>query len=379
MIPNLLGGGAERVAQQIGTYFTGEGIKVYYFLLRKARGCTYEVFGEIINLDIEEGLNNVFERTDLRRLKKEAKRIQSRKEELSIDVAISFMEEANYLNILSRCKEKVIVSVRTTLSMRDDLGGLFYNRAFIRRLYNKADKVVAVSEFTKNDLIDNYGIDSRKVVSIPNAPTDLAGDLSLEWKYGSHAIVCVSRFEPVKQHDHIIRAFSQVKKNVPSAELILCGEGKLRDYLQYICRKLELEKNVHFVGFCNDMTRYYSNSRVFVMASFAEGFPNSMVEAMKYGCPIVSVDTPGGVRDILEVDNTIEDVTLCKYGVVTPLLKGKAPRSLELTSEESKLAEAMTRILTDDDLFRMYKERSLERADHYSYDRIMKRWKGIIE
>ena len=76
------------------------------------------------------------------------------------------MEACNYINVCSKGKEKVYVSVRTVLSERTECSGFLYDKQWIRRLYRCADKVIAVSNYVKNDLIERYKISDKKVVVI---------------------------------------------------------------------------------------------------------------------------------------------------------------------------------------------------------------------
>ena len=123
------------------------------------------------------------------------------KQKYCIDVAISFMEEFNYLNILSKGKEKVITRICTILSQRDELKGILYHRNMVRFFYNFSDKVIVMSDYAKEDMHVNYGISYKKLKKIPNPairydkePTE-AG-----WEYGDQSIICVGRLEHVKQH-----------------------------------------------------------------------------------------------------------------------------------------------------------------------------------
>lgn len=130
LIPELGGGGAERVAQILGNYYVKHNNKVYYFLADSTVKQDYPVEGKIIKTNIHSCLCNTS--NDLQRICKlfqESFKMRLLKKQFKIDVAISFMEEFNYLNVLSKGKEKVIVRICTILSPRKDLKGLLYKKA----------------------------------------------------------------------------------------------------------------------------------------------------------------------------------------------------------------------------------------------------------
>ena len=76
---------------------------------------------------------------------------------------------------------------------------------------------------------------------------------------------------------------------------------KLLDKINYPVdlKKLNLEDNVHFLGFRDDVIQWIINSDIFVTASQAEGSPNSLIEAVCLGIPSIATDCPTGPKEIL--------------------------------------------------------------------------------
>lgn len=384
MIPELTGGGAQRAAQVLGDYLIDQGHEVFYFLLDSISPRAYKVNGKIVYINISRYREDIFRGDDhlfWRGIKQAGTIIKKVKKECKIDVSISFMEECNFLNVVSSVGEKIIVSIRTTLSEREEMKGFLYNKDNIRKIYNRADWIVAVSEYVKKDLEDNYGLCVKKLIAIPNAAmrhNDINKNQN-EWPYGNKAILSVARINPEKQHDHIIKAFRYVHEQFKDSVLIILGVGHLEDYMKWYSRINGVEEYVHFIGFEEDIGYYMSNSRVFVMASKAEGFPNSMVEAMSYGMPVVTTNSPGGCREIAadDINSIVDNVCYEKYGIMVPYIKGKARPDHDYPEDEY-LAEALKRVLADEELYEKYSARSLERASYYSYDKVMEKWTNII-
>ena len=267
LIPNLIMGGAERAASSIGGYYHDKGHKVYYFLLANCSRLFFEAKGEVVKTHVFYPFSEKSHIDNIREMLFAAKKFKKLKKEYQIDVAISFMEACNFINICSRGKEKVFVSVRTVLSERPEYSGFLYNKRWIRNLYKKADRIIAVSTYVKNDLCEKYRIYSGKIAVIPNVSVqhELMQKENSLWKYGNRVIVCVGRLDPVKQHECVIRAFSCVNEKMPDARLVIVGDGKQKNYLKSICKELGLEKSVIFVGASVNVGYFFHHERVFVM------------------------------------------------------------------------------------------------------------------
>lgn len=375
MIPELEGGGAERIASLVGNYYVEKGHNVYYFLAKDKSKCVYEVYGKIINTEIV--LSN---KQDLSLLKS-ALIMWKYKRKYKIDVSISFMEEFNYINILSRGKDIVITRICTILSKREDLHKSYlYKKELIRFMYNHSDKVVVMTNYAMNEMIKQYGISRKRLVKIPNLITKLERTKEEDrWLYGDNTVICIGRLEDVKQHNVAIRAFSTVVKNIPSAKLIILGVGQNEGKLKALIKKLNLENNVFLLGFKKNINFYLQNSKVFLMTSKTEGFPNSMLEAMSLGVSIVSVDSPGAPREIIKVLDNKDDIQYGEYGIITPYVNHNYLSQQPIIPEEKLLGNAVSVLLQDKKLWKRYSDASYRRAKMYDTEKVMSRWTKLIE
>ncbi|MBP3802722.1 MAG: glycosyltransferase [Oribacterium sp.] len=372
IIHSICGGGAERTAQTIGNYYLDKGLDVYYFLLSKTNRMAYAIRGRIVKLDITDCCESWSELVHLAMILRKAKK------EYGIDVSLSFMEEANFLNVMSRVHDKIVVSVHTTLSKRYDLQGFYYDKSNIRRAYRRADYIVAVSEYVKDDLISNYHIKEKKIKVIPNPAMSHSQKVDEEWRYGEKAIITVGRLEPVKQHDRLIRTFSYVKDRCPESNLVIVGEGRLKRYLEKVCRDYKVEESVYFVGFTNAPEFYEKNARVFVMTSYVEGFPNAIVEAMMQGTPVITTDSPGGCGEIVGKEKSLNIIQYCEYGILTPYIEGRIKKHEFFTLEEKLLGEAIVSVLENEEIYKHYTYKSRLRAEQYSLSNIMNDWNVVL-
>ncbi|MEF2072046.1 glycosyltransferase [Consotaella aegiceratis] len=107
----------------------------------------------------------------------------------------------------------------------------------------------------------------------------------------------------------LIRAFS-IARQTRNCHLLILGEGYLRRELEQLAEDLGISEYVEMPGNVDNPLKYFSRSDVFVLASYAEGLPNVLVEAMMSGCTPVATDCPTGPREVLQDG---------KYGYLVPM------------------------------------------------------------
>ena len=379
LIPELGGGGAERVATIIGNYFSEKGENVYYFIgdykvkqLRPVKGTVIQTgIKRLAGNPVKEMIKLIFAALKIRGLKKQ----------YDIDISISFMEYFNFLNVLSRTKDRVFVRVCTILSKRDDLPEtIIYSKKMINFLYNRADKVVVMTKFAENEMTEEYGIKREKISIIPNPiALDYTEDGEEEWIYGDKAVICVGRPDYIKQYHVAIRAFSKAAEKIPDAKLVIIGQGRENKKLQELVLALNLEDKVFLPGFRENVMWYLKKAKVFLMTSKVEGFPNSMIEAMAAGVPIVSIDSFGAPAEILGGKSGVTKIEYCPYGILTPNVLNAKIDALDLLQEEEILGEALTKLLSDSEMLRKYSEAAKRRAKEYEIEQIMGIWNQYFE
>ncbi|MGM0535218.1 MAG: glycosyltransferase [Pseudomonadota bacterium] len=106
----------------------------------------------------------------------------------------------------------------------------------------------------------------------------------------------VARLVPQKDHRLLLRAYALMRTSLP---LVIVGEGPLRQELEDLAAALGIAERVHFVGRQLNPYPWMRHARLFVLSSAHEGLGIVLLEALACGTPVVSVDCPGGVRDIM--------------------------------------------------------------------------------
>lgn len=103
-----------------------------------------------------------------------------------------------------------------------------------------------------------------------------------------YVILHAGRFSKEKNHEFLLKVFETVINRVENAVLVLVGIGEKRDQIQTLVRdNAKIKDNVLFLGYRTDMAELYSMADVFLLPSFVEGFPVSVVEAQASGLPSV--------------------------------------------------------------------------------------------
>jgi glycosyltransferase involved in cell wall biosynthesis len=174
------------------------------------------------------------------------------------------------------------------------------------RTINKAAVVVAVSEESARALRDVCGVVRPIVARSPLLPDPLATERDLAPQSlcaaGSVRMTTVARLSVTKGLDHLLDAIVQVRKRHPAAEFSVHGDGPLKDELFTHARRLGLDPTTIFVGpftSRDQLARIMAGTDIFVMSSVLEGQPLALVEAMAYGCPIVTTAV-GGIPELIQ-------------------------------------------------------------------------------
>lgn len=113
--------------------------------------------------------------------------------------------------------------------------------------------------------------------------------------------VSTSQLNPDKGHKDVLQAFAELKREGYNFHYHVVGTGRCEQELKELARKLDLEDRVSWYGFQKDVRKILRKADVFILASYSEGLPNSLLEAMAEGLVCVARDV-GGVREVLKGD-----------------------------------------------------------------------------
>ena len=229
------------------------------------------------------------------------------------DAVISAQSYANvvtiWAHILAGRPGKLIVTERLAMSAATAYSRSWRERIMpllMRWFYPKADAVVANSEAGADDLARFIGLTRQSVKTIYNPTvhseiTDLSNEpLEHPWfQPGDPPVILgVGRLSCQKDFATLIRAFALLREH-RKARLVILGEGDERPNLEALTLELRVSQDTELVGFVPNPYKYMARADVFVLSSRYEGLPNSLIEALAVGTPVVSTDCPSGPDEIL--------------------------------------------------------------------------------
>ena len=166
----------------------------------------------------------------------------------------------------------------------------------------EADKVITVSNLTRNIVINKYGIDPSKVVTVHNA-VDFSGREEIEVKRGvkDKVITFLGRITFQKGPEYFIEAAAKVLKRCPEARFVMAGSGDMMNRCIRHVARLGISNRFHFTGFLrgDDVQKMFALSDVYVMPSVSEPFGISPLEAMKSDVPTI-ISKQSGVAEVLK-------------------------------------------------------------------------------
>jgi glycosyltransferase involved in cell wall biosynthesis len=179
-----------------------------------------------------------------------------------------------------------------------------------RFAFSRASAVLANSAEVAKSVTTEARIPAAKVWTITNfvdaqsfgAPTaEEREQLRRNWGAPPDAVVigCVARLHPVKDHADLLRAFARLHTREPRSFLVLIGDGETRPALQALVAELELQGAVHFAGEVRSRRNLHRGFDISVLASLSEGFPNTLVEAMAAGNPVVATSVGGNIDAVM--------------------------------------------------------------------------------
>ncbi|MCG2724686.1 MAG: glycosyltransferase [Elusimicrobia bacterium] len=319
------------------------------------------------------------------------------------DTVISFMERANFTNIMAKKKNnhRVIIAERTQPSKEFSGIKALFIKPLIKKLYLKADIIIANSKGVKTDLIENFQIPERKIKIINNG-YDIEAIINKskealterENKIFSYPVIInIGRLTPQKGQKHLIRIFSKLKKKQNDLKLVFIGEGELKEELINLSERNKLKVfdiknetemdenyNVYFFGFKENTHKYVAKAKLLVSTSIWEGLPNVLLEALICSTTIISSDCASGPREILAPNTdfnkkaTMPD--FADYGILMPPFS--SPNKQNILLENIWVAN-IDHILNSPLTVEKYSSKGTERAKDFKIDKAIEQWQEVIQ
>lgn len=165
-----------------------------------------------------------------------------------------------------------------------------------------ADRVIAVSNLTRNIIIEKYAIPAERVVTVHNAvrfsnKENEAPERGVEDKI----VTFLGRITYQKGPDYFVEAAAKVLKRVPNVRFVMAGSGDMMNHVIRRVARLGIADRFHFTGFLkgDDVDKMFQLSDVYIMPSVSEPFGISPLEAMRSNVPVI-ISKQSGVAEVLD-------------------------------------------------------------------------------
>jgi glycosyltransferase involved in cell wall biosynthesis len=396
IIPNLGAGGAQ---------------KVYYQQLRLLQednriiGCVFNFEGmvaeenvsNIISLDVPAGKNFI---TKAYFFLLRIRRLSKLKERMNIDLSISHLEGADYVNILSKHREEVIIWIHGTKQHDKNIQGMLgwiRKQVLMPLIYQRADKIVTVSKGISFELSRNYPRLTKKIFSSHNAldiseiQTKAKAIVSLDFVSlcsKKTTLITHCRLARQKNIAGMIEVFSVLDRSNNDIKLIILGDGELRESLLQQCVDKNLKVysiwgnckwgdhyDIYFLGMQRNPFFFLQHATLYLMTSDWEGYPLSLCEAMACALPVLASDCFTGPREIVAPDlNEQQPLTrpiVTSTGVLMPLV--------DSVDNQLIWAKKIRSVIDDAKLRHDLSENALMYAQNFDEEEVKIQWRKIIE
>jgi sugar transferase (PEP-CTERM/EpsH1 system associated) len=241
----------------------------------------------------------------------------------------------------------------------------FEHKIVNKLLYHVTDRIIAVSESIREDIIKFDNLDPSKIMVFRNGVNlerfcdkGRSKTILRELSLPDDAMILgfIGRLVINKGVGYLLDAFHKVKQKNKNIKLLLVGDGVLMDELKAKAQRSGLSEDVIFTGSRRDIVDILSTIDVFVMPSIAEGLPNALLEAMAVGKPIVA-SAVGGIPEVI---------------------KDEVTGMLVRPGDAEALAEALNKAIDDREIAeKMGLEARKLVQSNYSIDATARRWESL--
>lgn len=268
------------------------------------------------------------------------------------DVVVSFMDSMNVLTLCASTGLGVPVVVSERIDPAACTPGRVWSLLRCATYGRSSGLVVQTSRAA--DWAGQQGW--RIPITVIANPIDARFLVPLDGDARSQMVVGVGRLAAQKRFDRLIDAFDRVAAKHPGWSLVIAGDGPLRGDLADRISRCEAASRMRLCGRVEDVAPLLRGSRIFVLSSAFEGFPNALHEAMACGCAVIATDCPSGPSEMVD------------HGLTGVLV----------TQSVESIAGALDELMSDESQCRALGSNAHRAAFACSTDAIGRRWDSLI-
>ncbi len=400
IIPHYGHGGAQRVFAQLSNYFAKH-YQVIEISFDNNFPVVYPSAGNKVCLSVEGGSNIIVKAY---RFIQRCVRLSVLRIRYKPLVTISHLEGANFVNAFSVGFGKKICCVHGSKTAFDanrrGLIKFIENKIFTPLLYNLSGKIVCVSEGIRNELIQQFTINPKRLIVIPNGINykDIAEKSAqpipsvFQQAFNRKVVVFCGRLVAQKNP---LALLDVVEKSLRtgSFNLLIIGDGPLREDMMQRCETYGLkyyssdrpiqpdaETSIYFAGFQDNPFAFMGKASLFVLTSDFEGYPLIVCEALACGLPVMTTDCPTGVREILSTEvsgkATLHNAEFAEYGILMPLLNEQQDK---FSTAKSLWSQTLDQTVKNDTLLHTYRQKVVIRARMLDEEFFFQKWHNLLK
>ena len=274
-------------------------------------------------------------------------------EKLVGDFDLFFAPNLNFFSFSKNNKAKKIITVHDlSFEFFPDFyskKSLFWHKLINpKKLLNKFDHILAVSENTKKDIINFYKINPDKISVIHLGVNKENREKQKIEKNKNEYLLYIGTIEPRKNIEGILQAFEDfcLENNINNLDLIIAGKnGWNNKYIYKILDNLKLKDKVKILNYVTEEEKIdlYKNAKIFIFPSFYEGFGIPIIEAQSFGIPVIT----GNNSSLTEIVNN-SAICVNPYNI-------------------NEIKEAVKNLYFNEELYTYYKELGTKNSERFTW------------
>lgn len=345
-VHSMAGGGAERVCNTLANQFVRRGDEVTVSF-NMSEPMAYSFDDKVKLRNLWEGCRTTFFWSNFKiyRFVRTLYNMRQITKAARPDFVIGVMTDYSIFSLIAL--EGLKIPIIATEHTNVDRMPAIYKRVYYL-FYPFADAITVLTHRDYKKWRNKF----KGVVCMPNPLTVKATSASYERK---KIILGVGRVgSPEKGFDSMVKCWNLVYKKHPDWKLVITGKCEEQD-IDYLCKFLDdgRDSQIEFLGFRTDVYDIMLQSEIFVLSSRYEGLPMGLMEAMSAGCCCVAFDVITGPSDIIR--NNISGLLVENQNITA-------------------LADALDRVITDDNLRHYYSKNAPLSVRKFETDKILNRW-----
>lgn len=317
IVPNNNLGGAEQFLRMVASHYHKEHEVSLYFFYKKVEANAWD---KLVGSNIKKHLfSNKNEKMGF--LKFFSHQLFGNKEEYDyIYTSNVFVTGITglFLKLGLLKTKKFIGRESTSIFIRYKGLKLMRYKLFYYLGYSKVNLLICQTDVMREQLVSALPFLKTRAHTISN-PINLTEMIAMSQKeftieLPNEYMVTAGRLMPIKGFDYLIRAFASIKDRFPNLKLVILGDGNEEEKLLNLSRSLQLENDVIFEGYVQNVYPYFKNAKLCVVSSILEGFPNVLLQMMSQNNNVVSTLCAGNI-------DKINGIEVCRPGDVEDLAK----------------------------------------------------------